>query len=344
MTDLPQNPGAPGHDETRDDELAARLNTDQIPEHGPTFWSDLEAIFAAETTTNASHTEGRSPGRILDGTPESAPAGAPRESTTKQSVAEVIPLTSGPRRSRMPMILSAAAAVVVLAAGAAVLISRLDNTTSIEAADSTETAESDTVEDDAENDADQMSDGETPSTATDGQTNDGNTPAESGSEDAPGPGCSGAIELEPLGAVALEGVGVPTAIANTVASIDTAAEQCDWAALAALTSSEFTASFGGGDAIELWVEQEQTGGGVMDDLRRVLRQPFAVSDQGEIYTWPAVFSRTCDTFTAEDRRSLADLGYGEEDIDNDCAFVGGYAGYRTGFEPSGEWIFFVAGD
>ena len=171
-------------------------------------------------------------------------------------------------------------------------------------------------------------------------------PAQAQATPVPEPTCSGAVDLAVLDQDTLAAAGLPNAVAQTVAEIDVAAAACDWDRLGELLGPAFTASFGGGDAIELWQQSEQANG-VMDDLRAILHQPFAAQSNGadDAYVWPAVFTaESCQSFTDADRQSLAELGYSDDDIAADCDFADGYVGYRTAIDASGQWMFFVAGD
>ena len=158
--------------------------------------------------------------------------------------------------------------------------------------------------------------------------------------------CSGAIDLAVLDQDALIAAGLPDAVAQTAAQIDAAAAVCDWDRLGELLGPDFSASFGGGEAIDLWQQSEQVDG-VMDDLRAILHQPFATqpNDADDSYVWPAVFAaENCQAFTDADLQSFAELGYSDEDIASDCGFADGYVGYRTAISASGQWTFFIAGD
>lgn len=622
MTDFPKNPGVPGNDdESRDDQLAARLNADQVPNHGPTFWSDLQASLDAEASATAVRNNGAATPTVVAQSPTEQPsvlfpeedqtqpileqAPVSDEPTVHQDMGNVISLSERPRRSRVPMVLTAAAAVLVMAVAAAALIARMDDATSVETADENIVADGDDEDDAGEDgdgsapavsDADEAPDDASSETDEDAAPGDptavhaadynpvatttigtgrlvGFTPDQSGVlvlDDSPSGalGCEGAVVLElfvqnlatgartgalpagttietggldfrfgdpaggagpvtfveycdgfagggwsgtiasdgtigdiqsievdesgrpvgaeydptgidsaakaftpdesaavyseegrvwvealdgseswnapeemvafdatfdpsgqvvvaingdqlfvwnyrlgevvehpfnggfspvfnqagtqlaverfaddgflyidvvtfndgtpptptapttpavsdcsgdtglaPLTAASLEAAGVPAAVAQTVAAVDEAAANCDWSVLASITSADFTASFGGIEAIELWTDGENNGTGYMGPLRQVLRQPFAVLEgDGDIYNWPAVFASSCDSLTDEDQQSLADLGYTDEDLAEDCAFLGSYAGFRAGFDASGNWLYFVAGD
>lgn len=160
--------------------------------------------------------------------------------------------------------------------------------------------------------------------------------------------CSGTVELAPLSPDDLVAAGLSPAAAETAMVIDSAAAQCDWESLTTLAGDDFTASLGGG-GVELLIESEEAGTDTLRTLRVLLRQPFGsqqpAGDPGALYVWPAAFLRdSCDAFTDEDRASLLELGYSEDDIARDCDALGGYAGWRVGIDADGNWLYFVAGD
>ncbi len=157
---------------------------------------------------------------------------------------------------------------------------------------------------------------------------------------------------------ALTSNGVTPAAAETMANIDLAASMCDWDLFEQLVDDNFTASFGGGEAIELWQASEQFWfdgdmgrKSTMQLLRQLLREPSGpLSDRSEDGTaatvWPQVFNsdRGCDSYTDEDIASMGRLDYGPDDIDAGCEFAEGYIGFRTAIADDGQWMFFIAGD
>lgn len=159
--------------------------------------------------------------------------------------------------------------------------------------------------------------------------------------------CSGGVELAPIETRSLTSAGLSSEAAATAAAVDRAAATCDWAALARLTGKEFTASFGGADAVGLWEAQEAAGDSPMWALRQLLRLPAGTragdDDTPAMFVWPALQLREdCDY--RKDRRTLDALGYDLEQAEEDCEQVGGYLGYRTAIDADGRWRYFVAGD
>lgn len=146
---------------------------------------------------------------------------------------------------------------------------------------------------------------------------------------------------------------LPDAVLATRSRIITAARTCDFQALAELVPETFLASFGGGDAIELWKEQEARGDRPLAAMVTVLSLPHAVvtTDDGPedsfgprtFHVWPtAATYGAWDDIPVEDRWALREL-YTETDL-ADFADVGGYVGYRISIAETGEWQFFVNGD
>lgn len=146
--------------------------------------------------------------------------------------------------------------------------------------------------------------------------------------------------------------GLPDAVAKLRGAIVAAAVACDFEGLAALTSSDFTYSFGGdGDPAGYWQSREidsATTGAVspLTMLVQVLDLPYGTIDDGEgvtYYAWPSAHTyESWDAVPQADREALIGL-YGAQDLADFEAF-GGYSGYRVGITETGEWTSFVAGD
>lgn len=164
--------------------------------------------------------------------------------------------------------------------------------------------------------------------------------------------CSGAAD--PIGELNTE--GVTPEVLETIVKIDTAAASCDWDLFGELVTAQFTASFGGGDGLEIltesesaWQQDNTSDPSNLQLLRQLLREPSYTStvetDKGILgTTWPRVFVEgDCDNFTAEDYASMTRLGYGELDVNAGCQYVDGYAGTRTAIAEDGTWLFFVEG-
>lgn len=153
--------------------------------------------------------------------------------------------------------------------------------------------------------------------------------------------CSGRSIVDSVDADELTSAGVPTEVVATAVALDRAAAVCDWAALAELIGDDFTASFGGGDPIDLWQEGEANGS-PMWYLRTVLGLPWTVD--GDRVVWPSVFLRPDCDWTVEDYRSMEALGFDRQEAREACESFGGYAHHRVGIDSDGSWRFFVAGD
>ena len=156
------------------------------------------------------------------------------------------------------------------------------------------------------------------------------------------PDCSaGAISPS---ALALSSVTQP--VAQTLNEIVEAAQACDFDVLEAVGGDTLTASFGGGDASELWTFEEKNGYKPMYWLLSVLDLPYATIDLGDelMYIWPraAAHDAGWDTMPEEYIDELRAI-YTDDDFEDFSQF-GGYIGYRVGITESGDWSFFVAGD
>ncbi len=155
--------------------------------------------------------------------------------------------------------------------------------------------------------------------------------------------CSAYTGISPS-ALALS--SVPQPVAQTLFEIVEAAQTCDFDALEAVGGDTLTASFGGGDASELWAFEEENGYKPMYWLLSVLDMPYGTIDLGEelIYVWPAAATHDggWDTMPDEYVDPLRAI-YSEDDFEGFRQF-GGYIGYRVGITESGDWSFFVVGD
>ena len=140
--------------------------------------------------------------------------------------------------------------------------------------------------------------------------------------------------------------GVPEDVLATVVSIIDAAQVCDYDLLEAYAGDEFTASFGGGDASELWTMQEERGDKPMYWLVSILSLPHGVieTEQGTMYVWPAAYAHdgSWETTPEADVEALRTL-FSDEELQGFADF-GGYIGYRVGIGANGDWSFFAAGD
>ena len=139
-------------------------------------------------------------------------------------------------------------------------------------------------------------------------------------------------------------VGLPEAVAETHAELLEAANTGDYEALRPLIpATGFQYTFGGqveGGPIAYWQELERsTVERPLENLEALLEMPYVLSNG--IYVWPFAYDvEDADDLTAHERELLAPLG------PLDTLFVEGtgYLGWRVGIDPTGEWVFFVAGD
>ncbi|MEM9562884.1 MAG: hypothetical protein AAGA93_09720 [Actinomycetota bacterium] len=158
--------------------------------------------------------------------------------------------------------------------------------------------------------------------------------------------CSGRVELTPLSGETLLADGIAPAVAATLLAVDDAATTCDWDVLGELAADGFVASFGGGQVIPFWQEQEAAGRSPMWFLRVLVRQPFGIDAEVDpaLSVWPSLHLETSCDYTPAQRRVLAALGYDPALAAEGCRAIGGYGGYRTGIDADGVWRFFVEGD
>lgn len=139
---------------------------------------------------------------------------------------------------------------------------------------------------------------------------------------------------------------VPQPVAQTLVEIVEAAKVCDFDTLEAVAGENFTASFGGDDASDLWTYEEEQGYEPMRWLMSILDLPHGTVDTGDetMYVWPAAAAHLgeWDTIPGEDLEALRSL-YTDREL-SDMENWGGYIGYRLGITETGVWSFFVAGD
>jgi hypothetical protein len=160
--------------------------------------------------------------------------------------------------------------------------------------------------------------------------------------DGPVPG----IEC-PVSGVPIPGpqAGLPQAVADKRNAIIDATMRCEIERLADLTAPGFTASFGGGDPVALWTDQQDDGEEPLGSLMSVLSLPYGTIDgeAGSIYVWPSAYAYPSWSDVPDADRQALSLLY---DADQLAGFddFGGYAGYRVGIDADGSWLYFVAGD
>jgi hypothetical protein len=141
-------------------------------------------------------------------------------------------------------------------------------------------------------------------------------------------------------------VELPEPVVQTLGGITLFGSRCWFDELAGMAGDDFTASFGGGDPVELWASEEEQGVEPMHALMRILDMPHGTIEleDGLMYIWPAAAAHDgdWDSVPEEDKEALRTL-YDEDDFATFADF-GGYIGYRLGIAENGDWSFFVAGD
>lgn len=91
--------------------------------------------------------------------------------------------------------------------------------------------------------------------------------------------------------------------------------------------------------------REEEGRGQLGTLLKLFDMSHAeTSHEGRIiYVWPAAYAyESWEAIPTEVIEELTTV-HGEEDLDRFATF-GSYAGWRTGIDEDGEWLFFIAGD
>ena len=135
---------------------------------------------------------------------------------------------------------------------------------------------------------------------------------------------------------------LPETVAAIRSAIVERAVDCDFVALATLTSSSFVVDLAGGDPRRYWMASEATFGDDLSLIVRILNLPHTVGllpDGRSIYVWP---SAAVDQPTDTDWEALRPV-FNEEEIDA-MRQQGGYTGHRIGIAEDGEWLFSVAGN
>ncbi|MCP5030434.1 MAG: hypothetical protein GY939_01440 [Actinomycetia bacterium] len=129
----------------------------------------------------------------------------------------------------------------------------------------------------------------------------------------------------------------------TLIKISDALVNCDWVALEAVLSPEFTASFGGDDAIELWKDGERYDDGTLAILYDLLSLTPLLDQGSDQAIWPRAAALDWPDVDEAMRYELEELGYGVEDFVLFEDF-GGYFGFRTAIDNNGIWQYYLAGD
>lgn len=147
----------------------------------------------------------------------------------------------------------------------------------------------------------------------------------------------------------LDPTDAPEPVATTRAAIVDAAVACDYDALgrlAAAGAQRFTYSFGDSDnAAEYWRDEEARGEQPLAVLVKLLRLAHAERGTGDEsqFVWPVAYSfDTWADVPAEHVEPLRAI-YTPAQLEQFRA-TNAYLGHRVGIAPSGEWLFFVAGD
>lgn len=128
---------------------------------------------------------------------------------------------------------------------------------------------------------------------------------------------------------------------ETFVQIVDALVTCNWDQLDVLTPDDFTASFGGTDPLELWMDSENYSEGILATLYDHLTLIASIDEQGGVY-WPQAHNKFPDEITDAMRDELLTIGYDESNFEFWDEI--GYIGHRTGIDADGTWSYFVAGD
>lgn len=138
--------------------------------------------------------------------------------------------------------------------------------------------------------------------------------------------------------------GLPVQVEAKRQAIYQAAYERNYDALANEAEPVFMYSFGGseeGGFIAHLKNNEGSGEGeVFSIISTLLELPYG--KQGDIYTWPAVFTKESKDWTEEDIAQMKTFLTSQE-IESYREF-GGYAYYRIGITKEGKWVYFIAGD
>jgi hypothetical protein len=143
-----------------------------------------------------------------------------------------------------------------------------------------------------------------------------------------------------------EQTGLPPAVAEARMAIATAALACDYEALEALASPDFSTSFGGGgfENIPQWEADGTYPATAL--IVELFGTPYAYEDYDGLprhYYWPsAAVYDSWDEIPPADMEALLTV-YTQEELDQAAEF-GAYALWRIGITETGEWRFFIAGD
>lgn len=116
---------------------------------------------------------------------------------------------------------------------------------------------------------------------------------------------------------------------------------CDWALLEAqMDPGGFMASFGGGDAIEMWQNDERYASPILRAVYDHLAFPVGGNDEGA--TWPQGWDNPDGFDDTTIEALLASAYYDETSLEIWDETT--YLGFRTGISEDGTWSYFIAGD
>jgi hypothetical protein len=103
-------------------------------------------------------------------------------------------------------------------------------------------------------------------------------------------------------------------------------------------------TFGGpveGGAVAYWKRLERTTEErPLETLAEILRMPYTLHHG--LYVWPFAFATPPADLTSYELELLEPIA-DRQDVRAWKSF-GGYVGWRAGFSPEGEWLYYLAGD
>lgn len=124
-------------------------------------------------------------------------------------------------------------------------------------------------------------------------------------------------------------------------AIVTALVTCDWDLLEAqMDPGGFMPTVGGGDAIEIWQNNERYGSSILRALYDHLAFPVGGNDEGA--SWPQGWDNPDGFNDATLEALLASEYYDETSLEIWDETT--YLGFRTGISEEGVWSYFLAGD
>lgn len=136
---------------------------------------------------------------------------------------------------------------------------------------------------------------------------------------------------------------LPASVEDTRQLIAEAAKAKDYEKLNSLAGESFSYTFG--------VDEPGGFGKKLKELSAAGKDPFGLiiklfamphEKLGDIYVWPAFFTKEPKDWTENDLKLMATLAT-EKEIESYRQY-GGYVGYRLGIREDGTWLYFIAGD